>query len=236
LTEPLPDIITASVLLVFVLLLFYNSGAFKYLLNIYAAGFVVSVLVLLGWWLTFNQVGSNVLFSIKFHGIQYIITFLSLEIGSTKVIGYTTLSLATLMFFMTTRDSDVVDFLVALKISFKKVLFFSLVIRNFDLMAQEFNSIKKAQFARGENLRGGFWPIRKIRGVISMSIPFTAAIVRRSVEMGSALEARGFSKAVDTSNFVYNARFRSADLLFISLFLLLVLFVYTHNMLSFLLR
>lgn len=228
-TEPVPDIISASLLLVGISVLYYGTGTIRNLINIYMAGFIAAMAVLLVWWLVFDQTGSIILYSASIQGIKFIVTSLSLEIGLTKVMGYAAVMLATLLVLMTTRDSDVVDFLSRIGMPFKYVLFLSIAMGNVEYMEQEFETVGKARFSRGGDLRNGFWPLKKLDNLIKVSEPFILAMLRRSVEMGTALEARGFSNMTRSIHIPARIHFTKKDTSFVALILLAVILIYAFN-------
>lgn len=230
-TEPVPDIVLAVIVMVPIAILLYEAGSFRFILNFYMLGFVIAMLVLLFWWLLFNQsAGVSSLLFISFYGVSFRVTTLSLEIGLGKVAGYTTLFLGSLLVLMTTRDGEVVDFLNAARLPFRVVFFSSIAIRNLDLMSTEFESIRKAQIARGNESRSRVEIVTKFKDIIGISVPLTASMLRRSVEIGTALEARGFDKAKNIRNAPYCFTLRLNDVGIIILSVVMVAIAYTHNL------
>jgi energy-coupling factor transport system permease protein len=229
-TEPVPDIVIAMAITVSIALLFYDSGSTKFLVSFYMFGFMLAMLVLLFWWLVFNQTaGASVLFFAAFYGIPFRVTTLSLEVGLAKVIGYSALFLGSLLFLMTTRDREIIDFLNALGLPFRAIVFTSIVIRNFDLMSTEFESIRKAQIARGLESGRWDWVTRRARDMVGISIPLTASMLRRSVEVGTALEARGFGNAKAAERNSHALSFRWVDAAAAAVCIAMVVLAYSVN-------
>ncbi|MEM3220053.1 MAG: energy-coupling factor transporter transmembrane component T [Thermoplasmata archaeon] len=193
-TKHYPDLLFSFFVLLVVILFLVESGTIKYLVKSYLVLILIALLVLLIWWLIFNQVGTHLIFSIKILDYDFKITKESLYIGLAKVFGYGSMAFLTLLILMTTRDVDIVNAFNQLGITFKKSFFLSLIFRSLNIMAEDLESIRHAQFARGGR-SGRKNPFSRAKEFVSLSVPLTALMIKRAVEMGQALEARGFSKS-----------------------------------------
>lgn len=222
-TKHYPDLLFSLFVMLAVIVFLIESGTIKYLVKSYLALILLALAVLLIWWLVFNQVGIHILLSFQIFGSEFKITKESLYIGMAKVFGYGAMAFLTLLILMTTRDVDIVNALNQLGISFRKTFFISLIFRSLNIMAEDLESIRHAQFARGGK-SGKKNPIARAREFIALSVPVTALMIKRAVEMGQALEARGFSKAGKLSQPVVNRPAGVIDysLVIVSFFLLYV--------------
>lgn len=228
-TEPYPDLIFSMIVFFIGLFFFAESKTIKYLVNSYLVLLTIALIVLLIWWLFFNQVGDSVLYQTSLYTIKLKISTESLYVGLSKVFGYAAMAFLTLLIIMTTRDIDIVAGLTKVKIPFKIVFFISLIFRSLNIMADDLESIKHAQYARSGKV-GRFKLLKRIKEFIALSIPLTASMIKRSVEMGAALEARGFSNAKKLSDSLDQRRFKFYDYLGIVLSIVGILIVYFFNL------
>ena len=221
-----PDLQYNLLVLVLAVGFLIESGTIKYLVKSYLSLLLVALMVMMVWWILFNQVGSNPIFSVSFLGATLRITYLSLYVGIGKVSGYASMALMTLLTIMSTRDADIISALNKLKLPFKLVFFASLIARSLNIMADDLNSIKQAQFARGAGSNSDNI-FKRVSAFMMLSIPLTTSIIKRSVDMGFALESRGFSKTKKFSSFIDEKRMRYSDFTIIAfgIFMLLLPFM-----------
>lgn len=230
-TEKSPDIVFSAIVLASVLVLLADSRTIKYLVKSYLAVLILALFVMLVWWLVFNQVGATVLFTLKPYA-DFTVTTLSLEVAATKVVGYAAMAFLTVLVLMTTRDTDIIRALQAFRLPFKAVFFSSSVLRAFHIMQSDFESIRHAQFARGAALKSGNNVVRKTKDFVALSIPLTAAMIKRSVDMGAALEARGFSHAAKGVQMERSGVFSASDIAMLVLSVLALVVAYAFNLTS----
>jgi energy-coupling factor transport system permease protein len=227
-TESHPDLIFSMIVLLIVLIFFVESKTIKYLIHSYLVLLTIALIVLLVWWLFFNQVGNSVLYQASLYTIKLKITTESLYVGLSKVFGYAAMAFLTLLMIMTTRDIDVVSGLSKIKLPFQIVFFISLIFRSLNIMADDLDSIRHAQYARSGKVES-FKLLKKIKEFIALSIPLTASMIKRSVEMGAALEARGFSNAKKLSDSLDQRRFKFSDFIGLVLSTVGIFTVYFFN-------
>ena len=226
-TEPFPDAALGAVVLIFAVSFLAESGTIKFLVKSYLALILVALAVLFLWWIFFNQVGNNVILYINFIGLSLKLTTESTYIGVAKVMGYAAMALLTLLVLMTTRDSDAIKALNELKMPFRVVFFLSLTLRSFNIMAEDLETINQAKFARGGS--HSMNPISRAKDFMALSVPLTVAMIKRSVEMGSALEARGFSNAKKVTQFGEINR-SAYDFALLALSIIVLVAAYTINL------
>lgn len=229
LTEKFPDPLLSSLILITDVIFLVESGTIKYFYKSYLALLLVVLFVLFIWWVVFNQVGSNVIFSANIFSYTFNLTTQSVYIGVSKVLGYGAMAFLTLLTLMTTRDYDVVEGMTKAHLPFKVVMFFSLMFRSLNIMTEDLDSIRQAQFARGGK-RGKFNILKRGKDFISLSIPVTASMISRSVSVGAALEARGFEKAKNISDPLNVRRMRFYDYISIALAVIILVVSYTFNL------
>ncbi|MGC8692771.1 MAG: energy-coupling factor transporter transmembrane component T family protein [Thermoplasmata archaeon] len=228
-TESYPDLVFSMIVFFIVIVFFIDSKTIKYLVKSYLVLLIIALFVLFIWWLFFNQVGSSVLYQTSLSTIKLKITRESVYIGLSKVFGYAAMAFLTLLIIMTTRDIDVVAGLTKAKFPFKIVFFISLIFRSLNIMTEDLESIRHAQYARSGKIKG-FRLLKKIKEFIALSIPLTASMIKRAVEMGSALEARGFSNAKKLSEPLEQRNFKYYDYLGISFAVIGLVIVYFFNL------
>jgi energy-coupling factor transport system permease protein len=227
-TESYPDLIFSMIVLFIVLIFFVESKTIKYLVESYLVLLTMALIVLLIWWLFFNQIGNSVLYQASLYTIKLKVTTESLYVGLSKVIGYAAMAFLTLLMIMTTRDIDIVAGLSKIKLPFQIVFFISLIFRSLNIMADDLDSIRHAQYARSGKVES-FKLLKKIKEFIALSIPLTASMIKRSVEMGAALEARGFSNAKKLSDSLDQRRFKFSDFIGLVLSTVGIFTVYFFN-------
>ncbi len=193
-TKHYPDLLFSFFVMLAIIGFLIESGTIKYLIRSYLVLILIALLVLLLWWLVFNQVGTHIIFQTVIFGYDFRITKESLYVGMAKVFGYGAMAFLTLLILMTTRDVDIVNALNQIGLPFKQTFFISLIFRSLNIMAEDLESIRHAQFARGGRFSKKN-PFSRAKEFIALSVPITALMIKRAVEMGRALESRGFSKA-----------------------------------------
>jgi energy-coupling factor transporter transmembrane protein EcfT len=213
--KPVPDVTYNVLVLVFAVGFLAESGTIKYLVKSYLALLVVALLVMMMWWILFNQIGTNPIFSISLLGASLKVTYLSLYVGIGKISGYASMAFMTLLTIMSTRDADIISAFRKLKMPFKIVFFASLIARSLNIMSDDLDSIRQAQFARGSGATSNNI-FKKVSSFVMLSIPLTTSMIKRSVDMGFALESRGFSKSKGMSGFIGEKSMHASDIMVIA--------------------
>lgn len=208
--RPVPDLYYNLGALAFALAFLFESGTVKYLVRSYLVMLLFAFFIMLIWWLVFNQIGTNPLFSLSLGPLHFMITRLSLYVGIGKISGYAAMAFLTLLTVMTTRDADIISALRRIKVPFKAVFFVSIVSRSLNILSDDLETIRQAQISRGSRIKGGGIGGR-IKEFIMLAVPLTVSMIRRSVEVGGAMEARGFSKVKNFTGFIDEKRFRWYD-------------------------
>jgi energy-coupling factor transport system permease protein len=213
--KPVPDLAYNLLVLAFAIGFLAESGTIKYMVKSYLALLVVALLVMMVWWILFNQIGTNPIFTISLFGASLKVTYLSIYVGIGKISGYASMAFMTLLTIMSTRDADIISALRKLGLPLKVVFFASLVARSLNIMSDDLDSIRQAQFARGSGATSNNI-IKKVSSFVMLSIPLTTSMIKRSVDMGFALESRGFSKSKGMSGFIGEKRIRFSDAVIIA--------------------
>lgn len=125
----------------------------------------------------------------------FIISEKSLLIAGTKVLGYGTMILATLLFLVTTRDIEIVDLLRKMGFPFKYSFFLSLFFRTLSSALLDYTTIRQAQISRGVTLKKKNI-FQVLKDFAMLSVPLIITTVRRGAEIGMALSARGFDFSI----------------------------------------
>jgi len=108
---------------------------------------------------------------------------------------------------LTTMPSDMAEVLVGLMKPFKRFgvpvndigLIVFIAMRFIPVLAEEFDTLRKAQLIRGVDFSGGL--IKKSRKMIFLLIPIFQSAMRRADDLALAIEARGYSGAVERSSY-----------------------------------
>ena len=103
--RPVPDLSYNLLVLAFAVGFLVESGTIKYLVKSYLALLVVALFVMMTWWIVFNQIGTNPIFSITVLGATLRVTYLSIYVGIGKISGYASMAFMTLLTIMSTRDA-----------------------------------------------------------------------------------------------------------------------------------
>lgn len=101
-----------------------------------------------------------------------------------------------------------------------------IAMRFIPVLAEEFDTIRKAQLVRGVDVTGGL--IRKARKMIYLLIPVFQSAIRRADDLAVAIESRGYVSGAERSSY-YQFKWKSTDSLFItsSVAIVVVLFIST---------
>lgn len=100
-----------------------------------------------------------------------------------------------------------------------------IAMRFIPVLAEEFDSIRKAQMIRGLEFKGSPW--RRIKNYIALIIPVFQAALRRADDLAMAIEARGYRSGEPRSAF-REFRFRAADWVFLLLSAVLIIGAYFY--------
>ncbi|WP_449462492.1 energy-coupling factor transporter transmembrane component T [Tardisphaera miroshnichenkoae] len=207
-----PDLVGLSLLLAAVVILLATAGTTKYLFSSYL---VMAVPVLAGeflWWAVFNPSlpGPRA----ELLGLVLPISITSLEVAASKALGYAVMIYSAFLFLLATRDSEIMGALLQLGFKFKQAFFLALTLRNLNTMMSDYESIRMAQEARSGIAKRGIF--HRLIDLGYTSVPLIASMIRRSTEMGVALQARGFEEASGVTNFRETRGFSVADYVMIA--------------------
>jgi energy-coupling factor transport system permease protein len=87
-------------------------------------------------------------------------------------------------------------------------------MRFIPVLAEEFDTLRKAQLVRGVDFSGGL--IKKSRKMIFLLIPIFQSAIRRADDLALAIEARGYSGGAERSSY-RQFRYRLTDLIFLTI-------------------
>jgi len=79
---------------------------------------------------------------------------------------------------------------------------FTIALRFVPTLALETEKLLKAQAARGANIRGGTNPIARTRQLVPVLVPLFINTLRRSEELATAMEARGYVGGANRTHYV----------------------------------
>jgi energy-coupling factor transporter transmembrane protein EcfT len=131
-------------------------------------------------------------------------------VAGTKVLGYAAMVFMSLMLVMTTRDNELTAALRQARMPYMGRFFLSIVFRTLSLSLMDFETIRQAQVARGISVQQkSIFTI--LRNMALMSVPLVATMLRRSSEIGDALQVRGFSFERTGQEFLEIQPFRALD-------------------------
>ena len=134
---------------------------------------------------------------------------------------------ATSIFYLTTSLDDLEALLLSLKIPYFFVLTLSLAFRFLPTLGDEATRIREAQMARGLDLESGSRLRRLWRAGIPLLLPLFVSVLRRSVRLGEAMEARAtFAFATRTNTVNLEVRRRDVGVVVATVGLLAVAFVF----------
>ncbi len=160
-----------------------------------------------------SWIGSEVPF---FHPLTILISDRGLLVACTKVIGYSSMVMTTIILVVTSRDVELIGTMRQLHIPQPVIFFLSTVFRSLDLAITDFETIRQAQRARAVNARPRSF-LRRLRDLGNLAMPLVAVMIRRSSEIGDALTARGYSLTQAGTDFYETSPWRLIDWLILAL-------------------
>lgn len=103
-----------------------------------------------------------------------------------------------------------------------------IAMRFVPVLAEEFDTIRKAQIIRGVDFSGGL--VKKARRLVFLLIPVFQSAIRRADDLALAIESRGYISGVERSSF-REFKFVRRDWFFMiaSAFLVILLFIITKG-------
>ena len=139
-----------------------------------------------------------------------VLTDLGLAAGAVVALRILALALLVVGWLVTTTQRDAVRSLVWVGLPYSWGLAFTLALRFLPDMALSYQTIERAQRARGLLIEGERWG-QRLQAMQPVFIAMIVRSLRRSEEMALALEARGFSAAGACRTDLHPLRFRRAD-------------------------
>ena len=132
---------------------------------------------------------------------------------------------------LTTAPADIAEAMVGWLKPFKKIgvpvydigLIIFIAMRFIPVLAEEFETIRKAQQVRGVDFSGKLF--QRAKKLIFLLLPVFQSALRRADELAIAIESRGFISGADRSSF-RQFKWRSFDTFFFAGALLLVILLY----------
>ena len=159
----------------------------------------------------------------------FVLSDRNILIAGTKVLGYAAMVFMTLMLVMTTRDNELTAALRQFRMPYLARFFISLLFRSLSLALMDFQTIRQAQIARGIRMRR-MSIFAELRNVALMSVPMVAMMLRRSSEIGDALQARGFSLSRAGREYLEVQPLGTLDMLVFLTLILVVLLVFGFSL------
>ena len=172
---------------------------------------LVSLLI----WVAIAHMGKRLLQSLR--GMAFIIFFIiffntmfaSFNLGVRMTLRLVNIIISFSLFFQTTHPEDLTQAFVKLGLSYPIAFSFSLAFRFVPTLANEVDTITKAQKSRGLVLqRGGF--LQQIRNLFPLLIPLITNSIKRAYFVAESLEARAFGVIKHRTN-LYPLKFRLGD-------------------------
>ncbi|MGQ4832722.1 MAG: energy-coupling factor transporter transmembrane component T family protein [Candidatus Asgardarchaeia archaeon] len=111
--------------------------------------------------------------------------------GSTVVFRVMAMVFATLLLLATTKDSDIIRGLSAVKVPYVICFMLSLAIRSISMFADDWQTILEAYRSKGMNLQKGSI-ITRLRNYVGALIPLVVLTLNKVKEIDFAAESRGF--------------------------------------------
>jgi len=123
---------------------------------------------------------------------------------------------------LTTLPSDMAEVLVGWMKPLKRFgvpvndigLIVFIAMRFIPVLAEEFDTLRKAQLVRGVDFSGGL--IKKSRKMIFLLIPIFQSAIRRADDLALAIEARGYSGGAERSSY-RQFQYHLTDLIFFTI-------------------
>jgi len=128
-----------------------------------------------------------------FHPLSLIVSDKNLVVAATKVFGYATMVFLSLTLVMTTRDAETLGAMQQLGLPYSVSFFTSVMLRSLSMAVLDYGTIRQAQVARGVDvMRKGV--VGRILDLARVSVPLIVTMIRRSTEVGDAVNARGMTR------------------------------------------
>ena len=158
-----------------------------------------------------------------FHPLSITLTDRGLLLAITKVVGYAGMVLCTISLMITGRDAELIGALRQLRCPQPVIFFLTTVFRAFNLSLVDYETIRQAQTVRAIHARPRSF-VHVLRDLAAIAVPMVAMMIRRSSEIGDALQARGFRLGQPNPDFYETAPWRMLDWLILPICLLLLFF------------
>ncbi len=166
-------------------------------------------------WILLANMGNLILKSLRgmwliiFFIIFFNTLFVSLNLGMKMTLRLVNIIISFSIFFQTTHPEDFTQAIAKMGISYPIAFSFSLAFRFIPTLANEVDTITKAQKSRGLVLqRGGL--IQQIRNLFPLLIPLITNSIKRAYYVAESLEARAFG-VVKKRTHLYPVKFHSSD-------------------------
>lgn len=171
----------------------------------FLAGMLIVVVVLQG----FLKPEGHVILSFPLFKWTAILTYEGLVYGLVIASRFVVVSLAFMMFFITTSPYSLCLALYRLGLPFKYAYLLPMALDQFPRMVTLAGTIEDAQASRGFLIeRGGLW--QKFKNMIPIMIPLVVLSLREAGNMSVALELKGFGRT-NTVTFLYEQSLSSLD-------------------------
>jgi energy-coupling factor transport system permease protein len=177
-------------------------------------------------WIILGRMGKKVLKSIR--GMAFIMFFIiffntllsSLNLGMQMILRLINIIIAFSIFFQTTHPDDLTQAIAKMGVSYPIAFSFSLAFRFIPTLANEVETITKAQKSRGLVMqRGGLF--QQIRALFPLLIPLITNSIKRAFYVAESLEARSFGLE-KTRTQLHPVKFQFADWAILALLLVLL--------------
>ncbi len=177
-------------------------------------------------WIILAGMGKKVIKSIR--GMAFIIFFIiffntlfsSLNLGLLMTLRLVNIIIAFSIFFQTTHPDDLTQAIAKMGVSYPIAFSFSLAFRFIPTLANEVETITKAQKSRGLVMQSGGL-FQQIRALFPLLIPLITNSIKRAFYVAESLEARSFGIEKKRTQ-LHPVRLRFADwIIFIFLLVLL---------------
>ncbi len=177
----------------------------------FLAGMLIIVVLLQG----FLKPEGHVILSFPLLKWNAILTFEGLIYGLVIASRFVVVSLAFMMFFMTTSPYSLSLALYKLGLPYKYAYLLPMALDQFPRMVTLTGAIEDAQASRGFLIeKGGIW--QKFKNLIPIMIPLVVLALREAGNMSIALELKGFGRTNSVA-FLYEQQLSSWDRLLLLL-------------------